>query len=75
LEKTEDIKKVVIVIDELGNQYESTYPKRDKGLVKTGRARFIGDNKICLVRPAKNNILEEKQMNLNEQLNLDYIIK
>ena len=38
-------------MDEQGNEYEATYPKRAKGLVKNGRARFIDTNKICLVCP------------------------
>lgn len=76
MEKTEDFKRIVIVIDEQGNEYESTYPKRAKGLVKSGRARFIGDNKICLVCPPKNIILEEKKMNNNEQkLDMNYIMQ
>ena len=41
------IEKNVIVVDEQGNEYEATYPKRARGLVKNGRARFIGENKIC----------------------------
>ena len=45
------IEKNVIVVDEQGNEYEATYPKRARGLVKNGRARFIGENKICLACP------------------------
>ena len=45
------IEKNIIVVDELGNEYEATYPKRAKGLVKSGRARFIDDNTICLACP------------------------
>lgn len=44
-------KKNVIVVDEQGKEYEATYPKRAKGLVKNGRARFVGENKICLACP------------------------
>ncbi len=46
------IEKNVRMIDEQGNQYEATYPKRARGLVKSGRARFVNDNTICLARPA-----------------------
>lgn len=75
MKKTEDLLKVVIVIDEQGNEYESTFPKRAKGLVKSGRARFIGNNKICLVCPPKNIILEEKNMYNNEQkLDMNFIM-
>ena len=45
------IEKNIIVVDEKGNEYEATYPKRAKGLVKAGRARFIDENKICLACP------------------------
>ncbi len=45
--------KNVVVIDERGNEYEATYPKRARGLVKNGRARFIEENKICLLCPPK----------------------
>jgi len=58
------IAKNVIVVDEQGNEYEATYLKRAKGLVKNGRARFISENKICLACPP-NHILEDKQMKNN----------
>ena len=45
------IAKNVIVTDEAGNFYEPTYPKRAQGLIKNGRARAIGENKICLTNP------------------------
>ena len=45
------IEKNVIVVDEQGNEYEATYPKRAKGLVKNGRARFIDEHTICLACP------------------------
>ncbi len=52
------------MIDEQGNEYEATYPKRAKGLVKNGRARFINENTICLACPPDTN-LEDKQMETN----------
>ena len=55
------IAKNISVVDELGNEYEATYPKRAKGLVKNGRARFVSENKICLVCPP-NKILEDSKM-------------
>ena len=58
------IEKNVIVVDEQGNEYEATYPKRAKGLVKNGRARFVGENKICLACPP-DKILEENNMSDN----------
>ena len=65
------IEKNVKVVDEKGNVYEATYPKRAKGLVKNGRARFIDENTICLACPPdieNENISEDKIMtdiNLN----------
>ena len=65
------IEKNIIVVDEQGNEYEATYPKRAKGLVKNGRARFVGENKICLACPPykseenkmmDNNILTTKEI-------------
>ena len=56
----------MIVVDEQGNEYEATYPKRAKGLVKNGRARFVGENKICLACPPEK-IMEENEMEENKQ--------
>ena len=58
------IEKNIIVVDEQGNEYEATYPKRAKGLVKNGRARFVDENKICLACPL-DKILEEEKMSNN----------
>ena len=58
------MEKNVIVVDEQGNEYEATYPKRAKGLVKKGRARFVEENKICLACPP-NEYLEDKEMSEN----------
>lgn len=55
------IEKNIIVVDEQGNEFEATYPKRAKGLVKNGRARFIDENKICLACPPER-IMEENEM-------------
>ncbi len=56
------IEKNIIVVDEAGNRYEATYPKRAKGLVKNGRARFISENMICLACPPNFSDLEEHLM-------------
>ena len=45
------MEKNVEVVDEAGNVYEPTWPKRAKGLVKQGRARFVNENRICLACP------------------------
>jgi len=60
------IEKNIRVVDEQGNEYEATYPKRAKGLVKNGRARFVDEHTICLACPP--NQLEEKTMTENENM-------
>ncbi len=45
------IEKNIIVVDASGNTLGFTYPKRAKGLIKKGRARLTGENKICLACP------------------------
>lgn len=40
--------KVVLITDADGNEIGRTYPKRAKGLVKKGRARFVNDTHIRL---------------------------
>ena len=59
------MEKNVVVVDEQGNEYGATYPKRAKGLVKNGRARFIDEHKICLACPP-NEYLEDKEMSDNK---------
>ena len=60
--------KNIEVVDEAGNVYEPTWPKRAKVLVKHGRARFVDENRICLTcppdikteeTPVNNNIFGE----------------
>lgn len=63
---TVPIEKNVKVVDEEGNILEATYPKRAKGLVKSGRARFVDENTICLACPPK--ILEDNKM---DNINID----
>ncbi len=76
MEKTDSSKRTIKVIDEDGTLCESTYPKRANGLVKNGRARFIDENKICLLCPPKKYILEEKKVNNKEKnLDLNYIME
>lgn len=62
--------KNIKVTDESGRDYGCTYPKRAKGLVKNGRARFVDENVICLACPPnrlQTNDLEEAPMfNRNE---------
>ena len=61
------IEKNIVVVDEQGNEYEATYPKRAKGLVKNGRARFIDETTICLACPP-NIELEDKIMSENKKV-------
>lgn len=57
------IEKNVRVIDDQGNVYEATWPKRAKQLVKQGRARFLSEDLICLACPPKSDMnLEDKAM-------------
>ena len=63
------IEKNISVIDENGKRYEATYPKRAKGLVKKGRARFVNENTICLACPP------DKKENTKMYNNLDFVEK
>lgn len=62
------MEKNVAVVDEQGHSYGATYPKRAKGLVKNGRARFVDENTICLACPP-NEILEDNNMSENTNHN------
>lgn len=70
------IEKNITVVDEQGNEYEATWPKRAKGLVKSGRARFISENRICLTCPPELN-LEGNPMseNTNNKLTVNYLLE
>lgn len=62
--------KTVRVTDEAGGEYEATYPKRARGLVKHGRARFTDESQTAIILtcpPDQNMILEDNTM--NEQIN------
>lgn len=71
--------RTVQVTDEAGNRYEATYPKRAKGLVKHGRARFTDESQteiILTCPPNQNLILEDKTMteqNTNIQTDKDTV--
>lgn len=77
------IAKNIIVVDEQGNYYGATYPKRAKGLVKNGRARFIDENTICLACPPydseDNNMSDNTEMVLENpqasEFTLNYVLK
>lgn len=63
------IAKNISVVDEQGNEYEATYPKRAKGLVKSGRARFISENRICLASPPAKLSEVNNMENINDKTN------
>lgn len=65
------IEKNIIVVDEQGKEYEATYPKRAKGLVKHGRARFISENTICLACPPKKDLEDYIMSDLNMTAHTD----
>ncbi len=58
------MEKNVIVVDEQGKQIGVTWPKRARGLVKKGRARYVDACTICLACPPDED-LEDIQMNEN----------
>ena len=64
------MEKNIIVVDEQGHEYGATYPKRAKGLVKNGRARFVDEHTICLACPP-NEFLEETEMSENINITED----
>ena len=66
------IEKNIHVVDEQGNVYEATWPKRARGLVKHGMARFISDDTICLACPP-NTILEDYKM--NDKVELSWLLQ
>lgn len=66
------IAKNILVVDEEGNEYEATWPKRARGLVKNGRARFLSENKICLACPPRID-MEDNEM--TDTILTDVIIK
>ncbi len=59
------IEKNIIVVDAEGREYEATYLRRAKGLVKNGRARFVAENKICLACPPDTFETEDIKMSEN----------
>lgn len=69
-EATAAPQKTVRVTDEAGGEYEATYPKRARGLVKHGRARFTDESQTAIILtcpPNQHMNLEDNTM--NEQIN------
>lgn len=59
-------RRMIQVEDEAGNRYEATYPKRARGLIKNGRARFKDESQTTIILtcpPKHQNDLEDTTMN------------
>ncbi len=73
------MEKNVRVLDENGNEYGTTWPKRARGLVKKGRARYASDDAIVLrAPPSEKEHLEEKIMseqNTDIEYSIPYILR
>ena len=59
------IEKNIIVVDENGTVFESTWLKRANGLVKKGRARWLDEQTICLACPPEQR--EDNKMENSKQ--------
>ena len=67
--------KRIQVFDDSGKQYEPTHPKRAKGLVKKGRARFVGGDTICLIAPPDHDFQEVNPMaERNPTMTIEYVL-
>lgn len=73
------MEKNITVVDEQGNKYEATYPKRAKGLVKHGRARFVDDHTICLACPpqieTEDNTMSENTTKTEAMVTRKYTVE
>ena len=54
------MEKTIKLIDSDGNEIGTTYPKRAKGLVKSGRALMVSDDTICMLTMPREDLLEDK---------------
>lgn len=79
----ENITNKVTVLDGDGNIIGETYPKRAKGLIKAGRARYIDEATVCLTPTApcprndtEVNMNDNKNINSSEtkELNMSYLL-
>ena len=62
-------KQTIRVFSADGEEIGSTYPKRVKGLVKQGRARYVNDSEIRLIVSEVTQITEETKMDNNINTN------
>lgn len=58
--------QTIAVVDEDGNVYHPTYAKRARGLVKSGRARWLNENCICLACPPMKEEQREENVMTNQ---------
>ena len=61
------MEKNIFVLDENGNQIGLTYPKRARGLVKSGRAELVGDGAVRL--KAAPSAYTERTENMTPETN------
>ena len=60
------MKKNITILDKLGNRIGTTYPKRAKGLVKSGRAYTVDGETVQLICPPKKYMQK-----CQEDINMD----
>ena len=60
------IAKNITVVDESGKVHEPTYYKRARGLVKTGRARYVDSGTICLTNPPVDKIKKPEENTMEQ---------
>ncbi len=75
------MKKNVTILDQFGNTLGTTYPKRAKGLIKSGRAYLVDGETVQLICPPIQNMkkhqegihmsieIEEQDLQPQEQIN------
>ena len=66
--------KNITVIDEQGNFYEATYPKRAHGLVKRGRVYFVDATTICLISAQEMQASEQTDKHSVEHENNLHVV-
>lgn len=58
--------RVVRVFDQNGIEQLPTYPKRARGLIKNGRAKWLGEDSIVLIDRSSSDVLSDEKMNYSE---------
>ena len=65
--------KNIVVLDENGKKAGKTFPKRAKGLVKSGRAEYVDEAVIRLVAPPSAPD-ERTEPNMKSEVNINEIV-